>query len=249
VRDWAYRAAVALGMAVLIKYLPLIFAVPILVALLQQRASSVWSVLGRVALGAVTTLAIAALAFGRYWVGWSTFIGVVRSGTPYPAWTLPGVIVSYARRWTSEGTAPELTQWILGSLLLIVVLAFSFRVGTPQQLVRSSVVIALAAFALLPGGWPWYAALPIAILLCLPTVAARLLVLALTIMTRSIAAFGNLQVLGAVPMEDSLDIDGFVGVMAPALICLPVAIWLWLREGSAAVHPRQMKREAESSAS
>jgi alpha-1,6-mannosyltransferase len=230
VRGWAYRATLALGLAVLIKHLPLIFAPLILVALLR-RAGPAWRVLARIALAVVTTVALAALAFGRYWMGLATFIGVARSGTPYPAWTPAGLIVSYVRRSMSEAAAIELTQEILVGLLLVVVLAVSLLVRTPRQLLRGSAVVALAAFALLPGGWPWYAALPVAMLVCLPTVGALLLVLTLTVTTRSIAIFGNLQILGAVPLEHSVDIDGLVGVMAPALICLPVAIWQWIREG------------------
>ena len=67
-------------------------------------------------------------------------------------------------------------------------------------MLRGVAVIACASFALLPGGWPWYAALPLALVLCLPTFGARILVIVLTVTTRSIAAFGDLQMLGQVPM-------------------------------------------------
>ena len=73
------------------------------------------------------------------------------------------------------------------------------------------------------------AALPVAVLLCVSSVGARIAVLVLTVTTRSIAAFGQLQVLGAVPIVGSADIDGFVGVSLPALICLPIAVIMWLR--------------------
>jgi alpha-1,6-mannosyltransferase len=237
VRGCAYWATLALGLAVLIKYLPLIFAPLILVALLR-RPVPVWSVLVRIALAAVSTVALAALSFGRAWVGLATFTGIARSGTPYPAWTPAGLLVTYVRHWVSEEAALKLTQQILVGLLMLVVLIVSLSVRTPRQLLRSSAVVALAAFALLPGGWPWYAALSVGILVCLPTIGARVLVLTLTVATRSIAVFGNLQILGAVPLEHSVDIDGFVGVMAPALICIPIAIWQWIGEGKHRDCPR-----------
>jgi hypothetical protein len=90
--------------------------------------------------------------------------------------------------------------------------------------------------------------LPVALLLCISSVGARIAVLVLTVTTRSIAAFGQLQVLGAVPLVQSADIDGFIGVSLPTLICLPLAVIMWLRasdeepesgEGSSSRLPRR----------
>jgi len=90
--------------------------------------------------------------------------------------------------------------------------------------------------------------LPVAMLVCLPTIGARLLILALTLATRSIAVFGDLQVLGAVPLETSVDIDGLIGVMVPTLTCLPVAIWQLIRAGNSARLPRELPAEVGSAA-
>ncbi|MFP5282847.1 MAG: hypothetical protein ACLGIF_05285 [Actinomycetes bacterium] len=230
VRGWAYRATLGLGLAVLVKYLPVVFAAPILVSLLH-RAPAASRCLGRVLLAVATALVLTVLAFAPYWRGADTFVGVVSSGTPYPAWTPSGMIVTWFNFRFGEEGAARVAQGVLAGLLFLVVLLVCLRVRTAAELLRGSAVIALVAFGLLPGGWPWYAALPVALLLCLPTVGARALVLVLTVSTRSIACFGDLQLLGAVPLESTADIDGCLGVTLPLLVGLPVALALWWRAG------------------
>ena len=119
-------------------------------------------------------------------------------------------------------------------MLIIIVLLVSTRVAGPRQMLRGVAVIACASFALLPGAWPWYAALPLAVLLCLPGFGARILVIVLTVTTRSIAAFGILQMLAQVPYANTADLDGLVGVTIPGLCCTLMAIVLWWREPASA---------------
>lgn len=228
VRARTYIAGCALGLAVLIKYLPLLFGPPLLVYLLRRSPAPARVLLpGCAAL--VTTLALGVLAFNGWWIGGATFDGVSNSGTPYASWSPSGVMMSLVSMHVPDDAASQMTRYVLLALLVVVVGAVSARVRTTQQLLWGLAVIALAAFALLPGGWPWYAALPVAILLCVSSVGARIAVLVLTVTTRSIAAFGQLQVLGAVPLVQSADIDGFLGVSLPTLVCLPLAVIMWLR--------------------
>lgn len=247
VRARTYIAGCALGLAALVKYLPLLFAPPLVVYLLR-RSHAPARVLLQSCAAIVTTLALGALAFNGWWIGGATFDGVSKSGTPYASWSPSGAIMTLVSAQVPEEAASQVTRYVLIALLLLVVTAVSARVRTTQQLLWGLAVIALAAFALLPGGWPWYAALPVALLLCISSVGARIAVLVLTVTTRSIAAFGQLQVLGAVPLVQSADIDGFIGVSLPTLICLPLAVIMWLRasdeepesgEGSSSRLPRR----------
>jgi alpha-1,6-mannosyltransferase len=228
VRARTYIAGCALGLAALIKYLPVLFAPPLIVYLLRRSPAPARVLLHSCA-AILTTLALGALAFNGWWIGGATFDGAATSGTPYASWSPSGVTMILISMSVPEQAASQVTRYVLIALLLLVVAVVSARVRTTQQLLWGLAVIALAAFALLPGGWPWYAALPVAILLCVSSVGARIAVLVLTVTTRSIAAFGQLQVLGAVPMVQSADIDGFVGVSLPTLICLPLAVIMWLR--------------------
>ncbi|MET0829496.1 MAG: glycosyltransferase 87 family protein [Microbacterium sp.] len=228
VRARTYLAGCALGLAALVKYLPVLFGPPLVVYLMRHSPAHSRVLLHSCA-AVVTTLAVGALAFNGWWIGSATFDGVTKSGTPYASWSPSGLITTVVSTGVPEEAAPQATRYVLVALLLVVVLGVSARVRTTQQLLWGLAVIALAAFALLPGGWPWYAALPVAILLCVSSTSARIAVLVLTVTTRSIAAFGDLQLLGAVPLVDTADIDGFVGVSLPTLICLPLALIMWLK--------------------
>lgn len=233
VRGWGYVTTVALGLAVAVKHLPAVFA-PLLLAMLWRHADSRAGVLVRIACGGVTVLALLALAFAPFWVGGATFAGVRESGRLYSSWSPSGLLLTLVRTRVDGPASERLTQALLISVLIIIVLLVSTRVAGPRQMLRGAAVIGCASFALLPGGWPWYAALPLALVLCLPTFGARVLVIVLTVTTRSIAAFGELQMLGQVPYADTADIDGLVGVTIPGLCCVIMAIVLWRGEPASA---------------
>lgn len=229
VRGWAYLTTVSLGLAVAVKYLPAVLAPPLL-WMLWRRAESRAGVVVKIAGGGVTVVALLALAFAPFWVGGPTFAGVRESGRLYSTWSPSGLLLILVRTGIASPAAERITQALLVSVLIIIVLLVCTRVAGPRQMIRGVAVIACASFALLPGGWPWYAALPLALVLCLPTFGARILVIVLTVTTRSVAAFGILQMLGQVPYADGSDIDGLVGVTIPGLCCLVAAIVLWWRE-------------------
>ena len=235
VRGWGYLTTVALGLAVAVKYLPAVFAPPLL-GLMWRRADSRTGVIVRIAGGGVTVLALLALAFAPFWVGGPTFVGVRESGRLYSSWSPSGLLLTMVRTRVADPAAERIIQTLLVSVLIIIVLLVSTRVADPRQMLRGVAVIACASFALLPGGWAWYAALPLALVLCLPTFGARILVIVLTVTTRSVAAFGLLQMLGQVPYADTADLDGLVGVTIPGLCCLIVAIVLWWREPALRSH-------------
>ncbi len=229
VRGWAYLTTVALGLAVAVKYLPAVLAPPLL-AMLWHRSDSKPLLVIKVACGGATLLALTALAFAPFWVGAATFAGTRESGRLYSGWSPSGLILTLVRARVADPAAEQITQALLVSILIIIVVLVSTQVAGDRQLVRGVAVIACTSFALLPGGWPWYAALPLALVLCLPTFGARILVVVLTATTRSIAAFGDLQMLGQVPYADTTDLDGLVGVTIPGLFSIIMALVLWWRE-------------------
>ena len=221
-----------------VKYLPAVFAPPLLGLMLRHADSGTGvprtGVIVRIAGGGVTVLALLALAFAPFWVGEPTFVGVRESGRLYSSWSPSGLLLRMVRTRVADPAAERIIQTLLVSVLIIIVLLVSTRVADSRQMLRGVAVIACASFALLPGGWAWYAALPLALVLCLPTYGARILVIVLTVTTRSVAAFGLLQMLGQVPYADTADLDGLIGVTIPGLFCLIVAIVLWRREPASA---------------
>ena len=233
VRGWGYLTTVALGLAVAVKYLPAVLAPPLL-GMVWRQADSRAGVVVKIACGGVTLLALLALAFAPFWVGGPTFVGARESGRLYRSWSPSGLLLTLVGARVADPAAERITQALLVSVLIIIVLLVSTRIAGPRQMLRGVAVIACASFALLPGGWPWYAALPFALVLCLPTFGAQILVIVLTATTRSIAAFGDLQMLGQVPYADTVDIDGLVGVTIPGLCSVIGAIILWWREPASA---------------
>ena len=229
VRGWGYLTIVALGLAVAVKYLPAVFAPP-LVWTLWTQADSKRKLLTRIASGGLTVLTLLTLAFAPFWVGWQTFAGVRESGRLFSSWTPSGLLLTAVGANVADPQSEWITQALLLSVLGFVVLFVSMRVAGSCQLLRGGAVIACASFAILPGGWPWYAVLPIALVLCVPTLSAQVLVVVMTVSTRSIAAFGDLQTLGLVPYENTLDLDGLIGVTIPGLCCTILAAALWWRE-------------------
>jgi hypothetical protein len=233
VRGWGYVTTVALGLAVAVKYLPVVLAPP-LIGMVWRHSDSRAGVVVKIACGGVTLLALIALAFAPFWVGGATFVGTQESGRLYSSWTPSGLLRTLVGARVADPAAERITQALLVAVLVITALLVSTHVAGPRQLLRGAAVIACASFALLPGGWPWYAALPLALVLSLPTLGARILVVFLTVTTRSIAAFGDLQTLGQVPYANTVDVDGLVGVTIPGLCCVIAAIVIWWREPASA---------------
>ncbi|MGI8457632.1 MAG: hypothetical protein ACR2LI_05930 [Propionibacteriaceae bacterium] len=224
VRGRAWSAVLWLGAATLVKFLPAVLGVPV-VPFLIRSAVRRRRTTARILLAVSSVAAGAVLAFAPWWVGPQTFLGVSRSGRAQFGWTPSGLIYTAFRRWWPTPTAEAWTQGVLITSILVVAAVAAARADTPRRLLHGCGVVALVSFALLPGGWPWYVMLPIAVLLCCPGARVLVCCAVLTVTTRSIAVFGDLQLLGAVPLADTADLDGLIGVLIPSclgLLCVLV---------------------------
>jgi hypothetical protein len=86
-------------------------------------------------------------------------------------------------------------------------------------------VIALVMVLLLPACWPWYAALPIAILALRPTWLSLGQLLVITIGSRIAAPYGDLATLGMVDFNAMLEQNALRGVALPAAGCLLLTVF------------------------
>jgi alpha-1,6-mannosyltransferase len=220
--DRVVPAVVALGLAVLTKYTPIIFALPILVIFLRGRRPT-RQLIGHVLAGGAVLIVLTAWLWQKWWIGMATFSGISLSGTPHHVWSPASLLTRlFTDPVTGEsGWAPRL---ILGAILLVVVLVFSWSQSTDQAMVGCA-VIALVMTLVLPTYWPWYAALPIAILALRSTWLSLGQLLVVTIGSRIAAPYGDLATLGLVDFPTMLEQNALRGVALPAAGCLLLAVF------------------------
>lgn len=226
-RGWALLAVVALASGTLVKYLPAVFAVPVLV-LLFRRARSRSRTAIEVGLGLALSAGLAWLLWSPWWSGLDTFKGLRASAAPYPAVSPAGYL---AELWIDPYAAEPslLPSLALGGALLAVVLAASWG-RHPGSWLAGCGVIAVAALAISPVYWPWYCALAIAVLAVRPTGFALAQVVVLTAASRYTALWGDLAAVGVMTFDDTFRRSAFAGITVPVAACAVLAL------AGAAVH-------------
>ena len=216
----AWLVVLALGLGGLTKFTPLIFAPPLLVLLVRGSTSRLRALMEILA-GAAAVGLIGWLLWRPWWIGSATLDGLRASTTPFPGPGPAGMLAGWLADPASDPMTTEVdlrAQLILSAVLLAVVLALSWR-RTFAGAVTACAVIALAAVALLPAYWPWYAGMAIALLSLRPswvTSAQLVLLSAGAVIT---APLGDLAALGLVPFEDMFASALFWGVSVPVAGC------------------------------
>ena len=218
-------AIVALVLAVLVKATPLPLVLPVLTHLVRGREPG-RRTLPVMAVAAVGSAALAVLLVAPYWVGAATFQGLVASGTPSPSWSPSGVLFVLAGGLGPDGAAVPgsgagtTTGLVLGAVLVAGAVAACVTSRTVTGLLRSCAVVALLAFVVLPVEWPWYAALPAAILPLVPDGAAVAATAVLVLGSRLVAPYGDAATVGVVGFGTFGNEQALVGQSLPGLLAL-----------------------------
>ena len=114
---------------------------------------------------------------------------------------------------------------VFGAFLLFV----SWRVRDAGSLLGSCAAIALVySLVVSPNYWPWYVALPLALVALSPRGLFLWTALALTLCSRLVAPFADLAVNGFVSWPTALWLISGIGVALPLVLLLlltPVALW------------------------
>ncbi|RIX28555.1 glycosyltransferase 87 family protein [Amnibacterium setariae] len=230
-------AILALALAVLVKVNALPFVLPIAVALVVLRRG-VRELLVGAAVGGAAAIAVGAALAAPYWAGPATFTGLAASGTPSFGWNVAGLLRSQLAPPEASLYSPDqaaggvlLTQVLLVVLLVAGTAAASLRVRTPADLARACGVVALLVLLLLPLEWPWYAALPAAVLPLVPSRAHAIAVLVLAAGSRIVAPIGDAAQVGAVGTDLFESVQPLVGQTLPALIGLALTVPALVRRG------------------
>lgn len=217
VRRRTVAGAVALAAGVLAKYLPLLFTFPVLVYLWRTRQSRARFWRG-IAAAVIVSVALATLLYAPFWAGPDTLNGVrVASHRAFG----PGTSGMLA--WGLPWVLPVHTASVLGAMgaavVIAVVIAASLGVHDAETLSGACATIALAYVLIaVPRFWPWYVALPTALLALTPTRRSILMILALTFCSKLIAPLDLLRVSEAVSWTTEAVVMTMVGVWVPLLV-------------------------------
>ncbi|NNC11054.1 hypothetical protein HII28_04060 [Planctomonas sp. JC2975] len=227
-RRWAFLAVVALTFSVLVKLNALPFALPLAVALIATRRS--WSrLVWEVGAGVILCASLTVGLMVPYWAGSATFLGLVSSGTPSPGLSVSGLVLNTA---------------VIGALLVLGTAAASILARTVRGLVLACGIVSLLVLLLLPLEWPWYAALPAAVLPLEAGLVEVVAVLVLTLGSRLVAPIGDAASLGVVGTDLFTSTQELVGQTIPAIVGLAVTVQRPIVEWRAARRERRMTDRA-----
>ncbi len=220
-QGWALVAVLAIAGGTLVKWLPAAFAVPVLVWLFRQ-ARSKRRVLVEVTVGVVAAVAGTWWLWAPWWAGLDTFDGLRASATPNPSPSPAGWLaqVLFDPLALEPSILPSLAM--VGALLVVAVAA-SWG-GRPSSWLAGCAVVAVAALAISPLYWPWYTALPIAVLAMRPTAVALCQVVVLTAGSRFVALWGDLGALGQKSYEQIFSESPLYGITWPVAACVVLGL-------------------------
>jgi hypothetical protein len=220
-------AAGTLVLGVLTKYVPLIFFLPLLVYLWRTQRDR--RRLGlELLLGLAAGIACAALLYWPLWVGAATFEGVRLSGQASAAATPSGLLFRLLSISEPAAVAAQRVSLILGGLFALVVLLASWRVRDAASLLSTCALLILGYYLVVsPNYWPWYAALPVALMALRPRGAFLWLVVALTIGSRLGAPWADLVVNQFIVWENAQQLITGPGVLLPLICGLLLALRRW----------------------
>ena len=221
----ASRPALSVGTAflgVLVKYLPVIFAPAQAIYLWRNRRSTT-GLAASVALALAGGLLLAAALYAPFWVGPSTFQGVRQQGLPFAAPTPNGVLYWLLSGIFSPETSSALTLQLLALAFVGFAVAAGWRARDAAGLLRGCAWIsALYLLVVSAGTWPWYAALPLALMALTPRGVFLPMALVLTFCSRLTAPASNLVNNGFAGWETLMPIATTVSVTVPLAVLLPL---------------------------
>lgn len=162
-------SVLGLAMGALVKYLPLLFLPAILVYFFNRQRER-QQLLARAALGVLAGVLIAAVVVALFWSGGTTpYQTIPEGGQRGVTASLSGALIWGLSRLLPQSAAAWLVALLLNGIAAAYVLVKSRGVSESTQLL--SVCASTAVFYLLvasPLVWPWYAALPVALLALSP---------------------------------------------------------------------------------
>ena len=190
---------------------------------------SLWIAIGS---GAAVAAIVALIAYAPVWIGMATLDGLREHGRPgLTAASTPSVVYWYLTHTYSARASARLLSVLIGGAFLGYTAFASLKIVDASSLLRACGRVAFAYVLLAPGYWPWYAAMPIALMALAPSEMFVWSILALSLASRLVAPIDLLQVNGAIDWETEIFVTTLIGIWAPAAFigvlaaCRARAVW------------------------
>ena len=216
-------SVVGVALGVLVKYLPVIFAPAQAIYLWRTRQSTPRLALS-VSLALILGLLLAAALYWPFWIGTGTFAAVRQQGLPFLAPT-PSGAVYWLTLQVFPDTAAALTLRVLGLALVVFAVIAGWRARDAAGLLRAcawtSVFYLLVVSA---GTWPWYAALPLALMALSPRGLFLPLAIIITFTSRLVGPFSNLVNNSFATWDALMPVATTVSVTIPLALLLPLYV-------------------------
>jgi alpha-1,6-mannosyltransferase len=218
VRGKVGESVASAGIGVLVKIVGVVF-LPLHVMYLWRTHQLDRRNLEAIFLGACAAVAIGIVAYAPVWAGWHTFDGIRTHIRPNQmSASTPGVLYSYLARSHSERSTVRLLFLLSAGGFLTCVAAASSNIRGAASFVRSLGRVAVAYLVLAPGYWPWYAALPVAVLALAPDHSSLWSIGAISLAARLSAPIDVLRLNGLMDWDGEVFITTLVGVWLPASV-------------------------------
>ena len=166
--------------------------------------------------GTTAAVATAVVLFAPVWIGAPTFDGLRTHSRPAILPSTQGVLYWYLTRSHSEAASARLISLASSALFIAVLAIAASRVTDKTTLFKACGRVAIAYVLLAPGYWPWYAALPIALLALAPDRMAVWSIVAISLAARLAAPIDELRLGGFMDWETEVFAATIVGVWLPA---------------------------------
>ena len=230
------QSVVVGGVGALIKIVALVF-VPLELVYAWRTHQRRTRMLGALALGGFAAAAIAVAVYTPVWAGRATFDGLRDHARPnLMSASTPSVLYWYLMRSYSEDTSARLVLLLMTTGFLAYTAVASLKVCNAATLLRACGQVAIMYLVLAPGYWPWYAAMPIALLALAPTEGAIWSILVVSFASRLAAPIDVLRVNGVMDWDQEMLVTTIIGVWSPAGIIAALAArraWAaWNAKGS-----------------
>jgi len=231
------RPALALAtllLGVLTKYVPVI--------LLPSQIVYCWSIWRRrpdrarlaplLLLGLLVGLALAVLLYHSLWVGAATFQGLrEESAKVVNASSTAGALYAALAHSPFHAMAGLLTAVLLDGSFALYVLLTGWRVRNARGLLRTCAGVALVyVLVASPAYWPWYVALPIALLALYPDDLFLPITFIVSIGARLVAPLEVMENRGFITLQVSHAATAAVGIALPLGACLFLIARKWRQQ-------------------
>ena len=174
--------------------------------------------------------AIGALLFAPWWVGPATLDGLLEHGRPNILPSTLGVLFLYLIQSHSPEASAKLLSLVAGAAMTAVTIVASMRATDIKGLFRACAIMSVAYLLLAPVYWPWYVALPTAMLALTPSNTSMTIVFAFSVASRLASPLDRLRLNGLTGWPEIVVAITIVGLWLPAVVLLAVA---FTRHGSA----------------